>query len=120
PGSRALLDRGRRRAPAALRALGRPVEGAAAANTHVEISISALRSMVMITREDIRELARFQAEGKQECAVSFYFQPRTPQNKSHKEEAILAKELVKNALRETERTGKNGSARADLERVLQL
>lgn len=74
----------------------------------------------MITREEIRELARFQTEGKEECAVSFYFQPSTPQNKSHKEEAILAKELVKNAVREAEKSGKNGSVRADLERVLQL
>jgi peptide subunit release factor 1 (eRF1) len=74
----------------------------------------------MITREEIRELSRFHTEGKEECAVSFYFQPSTPQNKSHKEEAILAKELVKNALREAEKDGKNGSVRADLERVLQL
>ena len=40
----------------------------------------------MITREDIRELAQFHADGKQDCALSFYFEPRTPQNKSHKED----------------------------------
>lgn len=74
----------------------------------------------MITREDIRELARFTIEEPAACAVSFYFQPRTPQNKSHKEEAILAKELVKNAFREAEKNGKNGSLRSDLDRVLQL
>jgi peptide chain release factor subunit 1 len=74
----------------------------------------------MITREDIRELARFHADGKQECALSFYFEPRTPQNKSHKEETILAKDLVKKAIREAEKQGRNGDARADLERILQI
>jgi peptide subunit release factor 1 (eRF1) len=73
----------------------------------------------MMTREDIRELAAFQAD-PEGCALSFYFQPRTPQNKSHKEEAILAKDLVRQALRESEKQGKNGSARADLDRILDL
>lgn len=73
----------------------------------------------MMTREDIRELAAFQADAKG-CALSFYFQPRTPQNKSHKEEAILAKDLVRQALRETEKQGKNGCARADLDRILEI
>jgi hypothetical protein len=74
----------------------------------------------MITREEIRELAKFQAEGKEDCALSFYFQPRTPQNKSHKGEAILAKDLVKNAMRQAEHSGKNGAVRADLNRILEL
>lgn len=70
----------------------------------------------MITRDDIRELANFQsAEG---CAFSFYFQPSTPQNKSHREEAILAKDLVKQALREAGKQAKNGCARSDLDRIL--
>ena len=56
----------------------------------------------MMTREDIRELAAFQADSDG-CALSFYFQPHTPQNKSHKEEAILAKDLVRQALRESEK-----------------
>jgi peptide chain release factor subunit 1 len=73
----------------------------------------------MITREDIRELAAFQSQGEG-CALSFYFQPRTPQNKSHKEETILAKDLVRQALREAEKHGKNGCARVDLERILDL
>ena len=73
----------------------------------------------MMTREDIRELAAFQADANG-CALSFYFQPRTPQNKSHKEEAILAKDLVRQALRETEKQGKNGCARADLDRILEI
>src|SRR5438132_14435291 len=74
----------------------------------------------MITREDIRELAQFQSENGAGCALSFYFQPQTPQNKSHKEEAILAKDLVRNALREAEKNGKNGGTRADLQRSLEI
>ncbi len=73
----------------------------------------------MMTREDIRELAAFQADSDG-CALSFYFQPRTPQNKSHKEESILAKDLVRQALREAEKQGKNSCARADLDRILEI
>ncbi len=71
----------------------------------------------MITRENIRELAEFEAKSNEECAITFYFQPRTPQNKSHREEAIEAKDLVRNALKEAEKCGKNGAARADLDRI---
>lgn len=73
----------------------------------------------MITREDIQELAAFQSNGDG-CALSFYFQPRTPQNRSHKETAILAKDLVRQALRESEQHGKNDCAREDLERILEI
>jgi peptide subunit release factor 1 (eRF1) len=73
----------------------------------------------MITREDIRELAAFQSNGSG-CALSFYFQPRTPQNRSHKEETILAKDLVRQALREAEQHGKDSCAREDLERILEI
>jgi peptide subunit release factor 1 (eRF1) len=72
----------------------------------------------MITREDVRELAQFQSNGDAACALSFYFVPRTPQNKSHREEGILIRELVRNALREAEKNGKDGCARADLDRIL--
>jgi len=69
----------------------------------------------MITRDDIRELANFRSpEG---CAVTFYYQPSTPLNKSHREEAILVKDMIRNALREAEKHGKNGSTRGDLERI---
>src|SRR5437588_3083109 len=74
----------------------------------------------MITREDIRELAQFQSNQEEACALSFYFQPYTPRNKSHKEEAILAKDLVKQALREIEKNGKKSSARNDLQRILDI
>ncbi len=69
----------------------------------------------MITRENIRDLANF--ESSEGCAISFYFQPRTPQNKSHREEAILVKDLVREALRAAEKTGRNGHTREDLERI---
>jgi peptide subunit release factor 1 (eRF1) len=74
----------------------------------------------MISREDIRELAQFRTNGDEGSALSFYFEPRTPQNKSHREETILAKDLVRKALREADKNSKNGSTRADLNRILEL
>src|SRR3989442_12039204 len=76
--------------------------------------------MLMITCEDIRELAQFQYNDDDNCVLSFYFQPRRPQNKSHREEAILAKDLVREALHGTEKNGKNKCARADLQRIVDL
>ncbi len=69
----------------------------------------------MITRDDIRELANFHSP--EACAVTFYYQPATPLNKSHREDTILMKDLVRNALREAESKGRNGCARADLDRI---
>jgi peptide subunit release factor 1 (eRF1) len=80
-----------------------------------------------ITREQIRELAGFQDANS--CAVSFYFQPITPRNKAHKEDTILVKDLVREALRNLESKGPAGRereskekdcARADLDRILRL
>jgi peptide subunit release factor 1 (eRF1) len=91
----------------------------------------------MITREQIHELAEF--EDQSACALSFYFQPTPPRNKAHKEEAILTKDLAREALRQLEvrskscngssnRNDNNGStnkdkfesARADLDRIVHL
>lgn len=72
----------------------------------------------MITRENIRELANFQTGDG--CAISFFYQPAPPKDKSHREEAILLKDLVRNALRDAEKQGKNGSAKADLDRILDI
>jgi len=72
----------------------------------------------MITRDNIGELAKF--ESPEGCAVSFYYQPEAPQNKSHREEAILVKDLVKSTLREAEKAGRNGCARADMDRILEV
>ena len=72
----------------------------------------------MITREAIRELAAFASDAG--CAVSFYFQPLTPANQSHHDELIQARELVRQALRESGKPGRDAGARADLERILAL
>lgn len=97
----------------------------------------------MITREQIHELAQFEDQGT--CALSFYFQPSTPRNKAHKEEAILTKDLAREALRQLEskststskssntnntvvssnvmssnNNDKHEFARADLERIVRL
>ena len=75
----------------------------------------------MMTREEIRELAAFQAdESKGACALSFYFQPDPPQDRSHRSEAIVAKDVVKQALKSAGAQGKNGSLHADLDRVLEF
>jgi peptide chain release factor subunit 1 len=75
----------------------------------------------MMTRDEIRELAAFQAnETKGACALSFYFQPDPPQDRSHRREAIVAKDIVKQALKGAAASGKNGSLHADLDRVLDL
>jgi peptide chain release factor subunit 1 len=74
----------------------------------------------MITREDIRELAQLQCVNGEGCALSFYFQPQTPKDKSHREEAILAKDLVRSALRDAEQHGNSHCARTDLDRILEV
>lgn len=70
----------------------------------------------MITREIIRDLADFQSQ--QGDAITFYYQPDTPQDKSHRGEAIHIKDLVKEAMKRAERKGKNGSVKGDLQRIL--
>ncbi|HTC55602.1 MAG TPA: hypothetical protein VK706_04245 [Candidatus Sulfotelmatobacter sp.] len=84
----------------------------------------------MITHEQIHELAEF--EDQSACALSFYFQPTPPRNKAHKEEAILTKDLAREAMRQLESrsrssSGSNNSskdkfesARADLDRIVHL
>jgi peptide subunit release factor 1 (eRF1) len=72
----------------------------------------------MIGREDLREVAGFHSD--RGCALSFYYQPTTPQNKSHREEAILAKDLVRDVMRELEKNGRSKETREDLDHILQL
>ena len=72
----------------------------------------------MISREELRQLA--QIESSESGAISFYFQPQTPQDRSHREEAILAKDLVREALRHAERNGNHHGLREDLKRVLEI
>src|SRR5258708_20487937 len=70
----------------------------------------------MITREEIRHLSQIDSPSR--CAISFYFQPRTPQDKSHREESIVLKDLVRDALRAAERNGSHVSLREDLQKVM--
>jgi peptide subunit release factor 1 (eRF1) len=74
----------------------------------------------MISREQLRQLAEFETRYPNEVAVSFYFQPSTPKDKSHREEAIEAKDLVRRALQEVEANGGSREAMSDLQRILQL
>src|SRR5215813_811979 len=71
----------------------------------------------MISRDEVRQLA--QIESPSGCAVSFYFQPKTPLDKSHREDNILIRDLVRDALRRAERAGNHRLLREDLQRVLQ-
>jgi peptide subunit release factor 1 (eRF1) len=70
----------------------------------------------MISREELRQLASFECQGDDELAISFFFHPETPKDKSHREETILAKDVVGKAIREV----KGRHAIADLERILRL
>jgi peptide subunit release factor 1 (eRF1) len=72
----------------------------------------------MITRDEIRQLA--QVESKEDCAISFYFQPHAPQNKSHREDTILVKDLVRDTLRKAEHNGNHAALREDLAKILQI
>ncbi|MGE0405037.1 MAG: hypothetical protein AB7O65_01965 [Candidatus Korobacteraceae bacterium] len=72
----------------------------------------------MILHDTIRDLATFHSSGN--CAISFYYQPQTPQDKSHRSEAIQAKDLLRTAMRNAERDGANGNARADFERIMEI
>src|SRR5712692_6550933 len=74
----------------------------------------------MISREELRKLASFECHGPNELAISFYFQPSTPQDKSHREEAILAKDLIRKTLQELLLNGHNRQVVEDLERIQHL
>lgn len=67
-------------------------------------------------RDELRQLAAI--ESPDGCAISFYFQPATPPDRSHRHETILVKDLVRDAVKNLERTGNHARARADLERIL--
>ncbi len=54
----------------------------------------------MISREELRHLASFECRHPDELAISFYFKPSTPQDKSHREEGILAKDLIRKTIQE--------------------
>ncbi len=74
----------------------------------------------MISREELRQLAAFECQLPNEVAVSFYFQPSKPQDKSHREEAIIAKDLIRKTLQELLLNGHNRQVVEDLERIQHL
>lgn len=73
----------------------------------------------MITREDLRQLADFECRDH-EFAISFYFQPGVPKDKSHREEGIQAKELVRKTIQELQANGHGSKVVQDLERILRI
>jgi len=74
----------------------------------------------MISREELRQLASFECRHPDELAISFYFQPTTPRDKSHREDGILAKDLVRKTLHELQLNGIHRLVTSDLEKILQL
>jgi hypothetical protein len=68
--------------------------------------------------EELRQLA--DVESTESGAITFYFQPQTPQNLSHREEAILVKDLVEKAMHRQARNGNLARIRADLQRIQDL
>lgn len=74
----------------------------------------------MISREELRQLASFECRHPDELAISFYFKPSTPQDKSHREETILAKDMVGKTIQELQMNGRHHNAINDLERILEL
>jgi hypothetical protein len=74
----------------------------------------------MISREELRKLASFECRHPGELAISFYFKPTTPQDKSHREEGIVAKDVIRKTMQELQLSGRNREALSDLEQILQL
>jgi len=75
----------------------------------------------MMTRDELRNLAAFYADEKTGAsAVTFYFQPDVPQDRSHRREAIVAKDVIKQALKDAVAMRKNGPLHADLNRIHEL
>lgn len=73
-----------------------------------------------MSREELRSLADFECRQPDELAITFYFEPGVPKDKSHREEVIQAKDLVRSTLQELELNGKSRNAVSDLQRILQL
>ena len=73
-----------------------------------------------MSREELRSLADFECRQPDELAITFYFEPGVPRDKSHREEIIHAKDLVRSTLQELELNGKSRNAVSDLQRILQL
>jgi peptide subunit release factor 1 (eRF1) len=66
----------------------------------------------MISRQDVERLADFRAANH--SAISFYYVPVAPQDRSHRQESILIKDLIRGESRSKRAAA---SVRADLERI---
>ncbi|MCU1311995.1 MAG: hypothetical protein JWO20_3120 [Candidatus Angelobacter sp.] len=73
-------------------------------------------------QEELRQLAEI--ESPESGAITFYFQPQVPQNLSHREETILVKDLVEQAIHRHSRNGNSDGnrvrLRSDLQRILEI
>jgi peptide subunit release factor 1 (eRF1) len=65
--------------------------------------------------EELRQLAEI--ESSDSGAITFYYQPQTPQDSSHREDSIVVKDLVREAIRRQLRNGNNQKISADLQRI---
>jgi len=74
----------------------------------------------MISRDELRQLADFETRRPDEFAITFYFQPAIPKDKSHREEGIQAKDLVRKAIQELELNNSHRAVLTDLRRILEL
>src|SRR6266404_877023 len=72
----------------------------------------------MISREELRELAV--VESPSGCAISFYYQPETPQDISRRREAILVKDMIREAQRGAARKGEGNRVREGMDRILAM
>lgn len=70
----------------------------------------------MIPREELLQLA--EVVSPEGCAISFYYQPPAPADRSHKADAILIKDAVQQALQNNE--DKPQHLRRDLQRILDM
>src|SRR4051812_36079348 len=69
-------------------------------------------------QEELRQLA--DVESTESGAITFYFQPQVPQNLSHRGEAILAKDLIEEAMHRQSRNGNHVRVRSDLQRIQEI
>jgi peptide subunit release factor 1 (eRF1) len=72
----------------------------------------------MISRDTLRQLAEI--ESKSGHAVSFFYQPPVARDKSHREEHILLKDLIRDATESRDKHGRHNGEhglRADLDRI---
>jgi hypothetical protein len=69
-------------------------------------------------REELQKLAEI--ESNDGSAVTFYYQPRTPRNQAHREEAIFVKDLVRDTRRALDRNGSSDPLRETLDRIAEM